>query len=90
MYFVYILKSLVNGHYYKGLTNNIERRILEHNAGKTNSNKKFAPYKLVHVEICNNLEEARKLELFFKSGYGREIIKEIDELIGQVAEWYTR
>jgi len=35
------------------------------------------PLDLIHVEICNTRSEARKLELFFKSGYGREVIEEI-------------
>lgn len=90
MYYVYILKSKVNGSYYKGLTSDIDRRIRDHNSGNTSSNRKFAPYGIVHVELCENLEDARELELFFKSGYGRELIKEIDEISGQVAERYTR
>ena len=81
MYFVYILKSLKNGSYYKGFTNNISRRISEHNSGKTSSNKKLAPFKLIHVEICQTREEARKLEKFFKTGYGREIIREIGAVV---------
>ncbi len=29
------------------------------------------------VEICKNRTDARELEKYFKSGYGREILKEI-------------
>ncbi len=78
MYFVYIIKSVKNGYYYKGLTKDIERRLREHSLGKTSSIKHLAPFKLIYVEICISLKEARKLEKYFKSGFGREIIKEID------------
>src|SRR3989338_3276777 len=77
MFFVYILQSLQSGEFYKGLTDNIDRRINEHLNGKVNSTRLRLPLKLVHVEICITRGQARKMEKFFKSGYGREIIKEI-------------
>lgn len=78
MYFVYIIKSLSTNYYYKGLTNNLNRRLKEHDNKKTSSNRSYGPWKLIHVEICDNLTHARSIEKFFKSGYGREIIKEIE------------
>ena len=36
------------------------------------------PLKLVHVELCETRLIARKLEKYFKSGFGREIITQID------------
>ena len=77
MWYVYIILSVKTKEVYKGLTNNIERRLLEHFQGKTNFSKTRLPLKLIHVEICNSRQEARKLEQFFKSGYGREIIIEL-------------
>ena len=79
MYFVYILKSLKTEEFYKGLTDDLSRRLKEHMNGKCNSTKDRLPLKLIHVEVCSTREEARKLEKFFKSGYGREIIKELAE-----------
>ncbi len=77
MYFVYILQSLRTGEFYKGITNNIERRFNQHLAGKSPTTKSKLPLRLIHVEICNNRIEAGKLEKFFKSGFGREIINEL-------------
>ncbi len=77
MYYVYVLKSLKTGQCYKGLTNNLEKRLKEHQKGKNKSTRLQLPLKLVHVEICKNRIEARQLEKFFKSGFGREIITEI-------------
>lgn len=78
MYYVYILKSLRNKSHYVGLTNNINRRLIQHNEGKNHSTKNKRPWTPIHVEVIKTRLEARKLEKFFKSGYGREIIIEIE------------
>lgn len=67
----------MNGRYYKGITDNIDRRLDEHLRGKCKTTKRMLPINLVHVEICANRQVARELEKFFKSGFGREIISEI-------------
>ncbi len=72
MYYVYILKSEQNNHYYTGLTNDIDRRLLEHNSGGTKSTKAHVPYKLVYKESFPTRVEARNREKFLKSGIGRE------------------
>jgi putative endonuclease len=66
--------------YYKGYTNNLDRRITEHVNRKTKSIKSYKYIKLIHVEICNSLEKALRLEKYFKSGSGREIINEIADV----------
>jgi len=81
MFYVYVIQSLKTGEFYKGLTNNINRRLKNHLSGKVNFTKNKLPLKLIHAEMCNNREKARKMEKFLKSGYGREIIKEIAENI---------
>ena len=78
MHTVYVLKSLKNGSYYKGMTTDLRRRINEHNTGKTSSNRANKPFVLVFAQEFETLDEAIKFEKFLKSGYGRELIKEID------------
>ncbi|MFW6143608.1 MAG: GIY-YIG nuclease family protein [Patescibacteria group bacterium] len=75
IFFVYILRSEKDGNYYTGLTTNLDRRIKEHNKQKSStiSTKARNNFKLVYYEIHKNRNEARKRELFWKSGYGREI-----------------
>ena len=75
MYFVYVLKSEKDGRLYKGFTDNIDRRLKEHNSGKTKSTKPYKPWKLVYFEECSDKENARKRELFLKSGIGRNFLK---------------
>ena len=84
MYYVYVIKSIVVGSYYKGRTIDIDRRLKEHESGKTLSIRIKKPFRLIHVEIVDTLEQARKLETYFKSGFGRENIKEIDADVAEL------
>ena len=77
MFYVYILRSLRTGHFYKGLTSNLNKRLEEHLSGKEQVTRLLLPVELVHVEICDNRKEARILEKYLKSGFGREIIKDL-------------
>jgi putative endonuclease len=70
-HFVYILKSLKDKKRYVGLTNNIERRLAQHNSGKVTATRKRIPLELVYFETFENRSEAALREKFFKSGKGR-------------------
>jgi putative endonuclease len=48
-FFVYVLRD-ASGKIYKGMTNNIHRRMSEHRAGKTKTTKRMKSLKLIHVE----------------------------------------
>ena len=76
-YFVYVLKSEIDGRLYKGQTTDIENRLKEHNAGKTKSTKGFIPWKLVYFEQFDFIQEAVAREKYFKSGSGREFLKSL-------------
>ena len=76
-YFVYVLKSEIDGRLYKGLTNDVERRIVEHNNGKTKTTKAYRPWSLVYKEKHESLEKAREREKYLKTGEGRELLKNI-------------
>ena len=57
----------MDGTTYIGYTSNVEKRLSEHNAGKTPSIKRKIPYKLVYTENYNTKTEARKREYKLKS-----------------------
>ena len=78
MFYVYVIKSLVDGRLYKGLSQNIDRRLKEHNSGKTKSTKPYRPWKLVYYEKFETRVEARNREKYFKSGIGRAFLKDMD------------
>ena len=79
MYFVYILLSEKDDKFYTGITNNIERRLKQHNKGNksTRSIINRGPFKLVFAQICDSRENARELEKYFKSGTVRELRNEL-------------
>ncbi len=72
---MYILKSEKDGGIYVGKTNDIHRRLLEHNAGHTQSLKNRTPLTLLECIECGTEEDARHLEKEYKKGYKREEIK---------------
>ena len=74
-YFVYILESEIDGRLYKGQTRDIDKRIKEHNSGKTKSTKCYKPWKLVYFETFETRDEAVLREKYFKTGSGREFLK---------------
>ena len=76
-FIVYILKSLKNGRYYTGYTNDLERRIFEHNSGETKGNRYFGPFELVYKEEYSDPTEARKREYYIKSQKSRKFIESL-------------
>lgn len=71
MYFVYILQSLKDKRTYVGYTKNIEKRLHQHNTGQVISTKNRKPFKLLSLEKFKDMAEAKRKELWWKSGAGR-------------------
>lgn len=66
MYYVYILRSKKDNNLYYGYTNDLRRRLLEHNSGKNRSTKSRVPFELRYYEAYFNEEEARSREYSLK------------------------
>ena len=77
MYYAYIIQSLKNGRYYIGSTNNIERRLYEHNHNNTASLKNKGPFKAVYKEEFQTVKEARFREREIKSYKGGNAFKKL-------------
>ena len=77
MWKVYVLESQKQKRFYIGMCRDMERRLKEHNSGKTKSTKGFRPWHILFIEDYNTRDEARTRELYLKSGIGREYIKTI-------------
>jgi putative endonuclease len=75
--YVYILKSLKNGIFYVGSTNDLKRRVKEHNLGKSKFVRFNKPFELVFSQFYDDLEIARKVEFKLKSFKSREILEKI-------------
>ena len=78
MFIVYILKSLKDNKRYIGFTEDIERRIQEHNNGLVKSTKNRRPFALIHSESFEVKQEALNKEKFYKTGKGREFLKKLN------------
>jgi len=72
MMYVYVLKSEKDNRLYVGISANVLKRLLEHNAGRTKSTKGYRPWILVHQEEYPDRVTARKREKYLKSGYGKQ------------------
>jgi len=77
MYYVYILKSKKDAKLYKGFTNDLRRRIREHNSGKSTFTSKSGPWELLYYEAFKDKVDAKREEQFLKSGKGRERTKHL-------------
>ena len=77
MYYVYILRSKKNQSLYIGYTTDIERRVIEHNNGQSQSTKPFRPYELIFYEAFINIKDAKSREQYLKSGWGRRTINKL-------------
>ncbi|MBU0458548.1 GIY-YIG nuclease family protein [Patescibacteria group bacterium] len=76
MHYVYILESEHNEkHWYVGVTNNLKRRLEEHNAGDSYHTKKFKPWKIKNYIAFRDRSKAEKFEEYLKSKSGRALTK---------------
>jgi len=75
MNYVYIIQSLAENELYIGYTDNLKKRLAEHNSGLTLSTKRYKPWKLIYYEACININDAKRREKYFKTSQGRRLIK---------------
>ncbi|MDO8611038.1 MAG: GIY-YIG nuclease family protein [bacterium] len=75
MYYDYILQSLKDRKTYVGYTDDFERRFKQHNSGQSKSTKYRAPFILLFKEEFNSQTDAKRRELWWKSGVGRRELK---------------
>ncbi len=76
MFFVYVIVSEIKGlRFYVGFSQDLNKRLIEHNSGKTKSTKGYRPWKRFYNETFNTRIEAREREKYLKSGIGKEMIK---------------
>lgn len=78
-YYVYAILCEDNS-VYIGQTSNLTNRWREHLAGfAAEWTKKHKPIRIAHYETCSSREEAVRLEIEWKTGFGRKRIKRLIE-----------
>jgi putative endonuclease len=73
-YYVYVLKSCNRQYRYIGISDNVERRIQQHNKGYNRTTKPYAPFELILSDKYTSRIEARRKEKYLKSGIGRQFL----------------
>ncbi len=77
MFYTYVLKSKKNERLYVGSTDDLKRRFLEHNNGRGGKyTKDNRPFEILYYEAYNSYDLAKQSERFYKTGYGREVLKD--------------
>ena len=77
MYYFYLIQSIKKPDaIYSGSTDDLKRRIEEHNQGKVASTKRYLPWRLAYYEAYASKEDAREREQRFKRyGKGNDELK---------------
>jgi len=75
MFYTYVLKSLKDDKLYIGFSENLKKRLNEHNKGLVEATKPRRPLTLVYYEVCLNKEKAIEREKSLKTGFGRAYLK---------------
>jgi len=75
IYYIYVLQSEIDKQNYVGYTQDLRKRLEEHNKGLIQSTKKRKPLQLIYWEGCLNQKDALKREKYLKSSWGKRYIK---------------
>ncbi len=74
-YYTYVLKSKKDGKIYTGYTQDLRKRLSQHNKGLSIYTKGRGPFILIYYEACLLESKARSRELYLKSGMGKRYLK---------------
>jgi putative endonuclease len=76
MWNVYVLKSLSSGKHYVGISQDVDKRLREHNCGKSKFTSGHIPWELVYVESgFATAKAAREREKYLKTSSGKKSIQ---------------
>ena len=81
MYYVYLLESKKDSSWYIGYSQDLRKRFESHNDGKNKATMYKRPWVLIYYEAYFIMKDAKKREVFLKSGSGRRFLKK------QIAEY---
>ncbi len=79
-YYVYIMTNRYNTTLYTGVTNNLQRRVLEHKSGKGSAfTSKYILSKLVFYEVADSTQAAITREKQIKGGSRKKKVDLIEQ-----------
>jgi putative endonuclease len=74
MWYVYVIQSVDHDFLYVGHTNDVHRRLGEHNEGKNRSTRVYAPFYIAAYLAVPSEAKAVELEKYFKKGSGKAVL----------------
>ena len=74
MHYTYVLKSLKDKKLYIGRSDDLRRRINEHQRGKVDATKHRMPIELIFYEAFRNKTDAIRRENYFKATKGKRAL----------------
>ncbi|MCK4904658.1 GIY-YIG nuclease family protein [bacterium] len=77
MFYVYVLLSLKDNNFYIGFSENLKKRIKDHNSGRNTSTKIRRPLELVYYEAHLSKEDALRREEYFKTSKGKSTLRQM-------------
>jgi putative endonuclease len=75
MYYTYVLYSFKDNNFYTGYTEDLNKRLSQHNNGSVQSTRHKQPLKLIYYESCISDLDAKRREKYLKSGNGKIYIR---------------
>ena len=81
MVWVYAISSVVRIYIYVGMTKDVDARLARHNKGREKITKPYAPFQLIFTEVCANRVKAREREKYWKSGIGKQKLRDVRDQI---------
>ena len=81
MFYNYVLQSKKDNQWYTGYTDDLRKRIEEHNKGLVYSTRKRRPFKVIYYETCVDERDAKMREQYLKTGMGKRYIRNTTSFI---------
>lgn len=75
MFYTYVLKSEKDGKCYTGCTNDLRKRLSQHNNGESVYTKNRGPFIIIYYEACLSKGHAMAREKYLKTGMGKRYLK---------------
>ena len=75
MFYVYVLKSQMDGNLYIGYTTNLKNRLQKHQNGEVLSTSPRRPFDLIFYEGYKNMEDAKRREGYLKTSKGKSSLR---------------
>ncbi len=73
-FYVYVLKS-IEGYRYIGMSENVNKRLEQHNNKLVQSTKHGRNWNIIHIEKYSTRSAAVRRERWFKTGVGRDWLR---------------